>query len=164
MPDLKLSKDGEGFIKKFETLRLIGYLPTPKDKPTIGWGHTGLMPDGIHPVTIGAVITTNEAETLFQHDTKWASVAVNKANNERLAVSHPPLLQVQFDALISLVFNIGLINWNQSHVHECVSTGDETQIKKWWLAWNKQAGEILGGLVARREAEWQMWSNMGTVA
>lgn len=38
---MKLGTRGEVLIKSFETLRLTGYLPTPNDKPTAGWGHVG---------------------------------------------------------------------------------------------------------------------------
>jgi GH24 family phage-related lysozyme (muramidase) len=29
------------FIKGFETCKLNAYMPTPQDRPTIGWGTTG---------------------------------------------------------------------------------------------------------------------------
>ena len=158
------SQDGERFLKGFETLRLVGYMPTAHDRPTIGWGHTGMMPDGITPVQVGAVITEVEAEALYQHDTGWACAEMNKVNVERCAAGNPPLLQVQFDAGVSLVFNIGASNFQDSHVRKYIVAADNDNARPWWLAWDKQAGIELGGLDTRRLEEWQMYSNTGTVS
>lgn len=162
---MKLSPVGEQTLKGYEVLRLVGYLPTPKDKPTIGWGHTGFMPDGITPVTVGATITEDEAEQLFLKDTGWACAAANQANVER-CIEHPPLLQNQFDAMVCLIFNIGADEdgFGGSHVRKYIVAGDDAGARPWWLIWNKQGGVVLQGLVNRRLAEWQMYSGVSVVS
>lgn len=162
---MQLSQTGEDFIKSFETLQLTGYLPTVLDRPTIGWGHTGILRDG-SLVHIGSVITQQEAQYLFLADVSWACDAADTCNNMRIAAGNPPLLQPQFDALSSLIFNIGpnQTGFLGSHVRLYIIGGDEGNTRKWWKVWNKQAGKELAGLTHRRDAEWRMWSNMGTVS
>jgi lysozyme len=154
---MKLSDDGANFIKGFEALVLTGYLPTPDDVPTIGWGHTGEMPDG-SPVEVGSTITEDVANQLFEQDV----APVEDCINDVLAIV--PLVQQQFDALVSLVFNVGIGGFNASDLRQAIITGDEPNIKPNWLDWCYQNGVQLPGLVSRRNAEWQMYSNMGTVS
>jgi len=153
---MDLSQDGQQLIKRFEQLRLTGYLPTPHDKPTIGWGHTGKTLNGA-PVRLGVTITEAEAESLFLLDIQWAVKFANTANDER-SVENPPLLQPQFDALVSLIFNIGQHSFEYSHLRKAIVAADEAQTRAQWKVWCYQAGEILPGLINRRNAEWSMWS------
>jgi len=50
------------FIKSFEQCRLTAYMPTPRDRPTIGWGTTG--PD----VRMGMTWTQAQADARFARD------------------------------------------------------------------------------------------------
>src|SRR5688572_14151477 len=92
MNKLTLGPRGEILIKSFETLRLTAYLPTPNDVPTIGWGHTS----GVKP---GTKITESQAQAFFDLDVVSSVAAVNKLPCR--------LTQSMFDALVSLVFNVG---------------------------------------------------------
>ena len=51
-------------IQKHEALRLEAYMPTPHDKPTIGWGHTSTT-------KMGMKITMEQALALFRMDLTW---------------------------------------------------------------------------------------------
>lgn len=61
-----LGECGKKLIKSYETLRLEAYMPTPNDKPTIGWGHT-------KGVKMGDVCNVAQAEKWFLEDTAEAA-------------------------------------------------------------------------------------------
>lgn len=126
-------------IKKWEELRLKAYLPTPQDVWTIGWGHTRTAKQGM-------TITLPQAEALFEKDTAWAQNAVNT----RVKV---PLSQHQFDALVSLVFNIGEGAFAKSTLLRKLNAKDYEGAAQQFLVWNKQKGKTLKGLVRRRAEE-----------
>lgn len=137
---MQLGPRGEALIKGYEKLKLAAYLPTPKDKWTIGWGHTG--PE----VVAGLVWTLDQAEHAFLSDTGWAVLQVIRTTDVLLS-------QEQFDALASFTFNVGVTAEGHSTLIALVNQ------RKWMAAaaefprWNKQDGEVLAGLVARRAAE-----------
>lgn len=137
---MQLGPRGEALIKGYERLKLEAYLPTPKDKWTIGWGHTGLE------VTQGLVWTLDQAEAGFIRDTSGGVLQVIKSTDVLLS-------QQQFDALVAFTFNIGVTAEGHSTLLALVNQ------RKWMAAaaefpkWNKQDGEVLAGLVARRAAE-----------
>lgn len=131
--------DNDNLIKKWEALRLEAYLPTPEDRWTIGWGHT----KGVHK---GMTITRAEAEQFFDNDVKWAEDAVNK----HVTVG---LTQHQFDALVSLTFNIGATAFKKSTCLKRLNAGDYEGAAEALTWWNKQNGKTLRGLVRRRAEE-----------
>ena len=126
-------------IKKHEGLRLEAYLPTPNDVWTIGYGHT-------HTTKQGLKITEGQAESLLRKDITW----VEKAVNTLVVV---PLTQNQFDALSSLVFNIGEGAFSSSTLLRLLNAGDYEGAANQFLRWNKQKGVALKGLTKRREEE-----------
>lgn len=143
---MTLGPKGIALIKSWETFQIVGYLPTPNDKPTIGWGHTGA------DVQVGDVVTPQEAGEYFLSDTAWVQAAV--LNGLKVEVT-----QDQFDALCCLVFNIGPEAWRTSTVLKKINGREsEEEIEKWWKVWNLQAGKVLKGLVVRREAEWELFT------
>lgn len=129
----------EELIKKWEDLRLEAYLPTPYDVWTIGWGHT----KGVKP---GDVITEAEAQRLFDEDVQWAEDAVNK-------LVKVGLTQNQFDALVSLTFNIGETQFRNSTALKRLNAGNYEGAAEAMTWWNKQKGKVLRGLVRRRAEE-----------
>lgn len=126
-------------IKKWEGLRLEAYLPTPNDVWTIGWGHT-------LGVKKGDKITKEQAEAFFREDIKWAEEAVN--NSVKVSIS-----QNMFDALVSLVFNIGATAFKKSTLLKKLNKADYEGAANQFLVWNKQKGRILSGLSKRRSEE-----------
>lgn len=129
----------DNLIKKWEELRLEAYLPTKDDVLTIGWGHTR----NVYP---GMVITKEEAEMFFGEDVRW----VEKALNRLVKV---PLNQNQFDALASLVFNIGETQFRTSTILRKLNAGDYEGAAAEFPKWRKQKGKVLRGLVRRRAEE-----------
>jgi len=91
---MKISEEGlSELIKSFESIRLTPYL-CPKGKLTIGYGHVILPNENF------TEITQKEAVDLLRKDVSIAEECVN-------SFIKAPLMQYQFDALVSLCFNIG---------------------------------------------------------
>lgn len=136
-------------IKKHEGLRLNAYLPTKNDVWTIGYGHTKTAHRGM-------IITEERADQLLREDIKW----VEKAIRENVKV---PLAQNQYDALGSLIYNIGAGAFAKSTLLSRLNNGDYVGAANQFLVWNKQTNrktgvkEVLPGLVTRRKAERELF-------
>jgi lysozyme len=69
-----------------------------------------------------------------------------------------PLTQNQFDALVSLCYNIGSGNLISSTLVKMLKAGnDKAEVAKQFLRWNKAAGKELAGLTRRRNAEAELF-------
>lgn len=64
-----------------------------------------------------------------------------------------PLEQCQFDALVCWVYNLGPTNLRKSTLLKLLNAGDYHSTPNQIKRWNKAGGEVLNGLVRRREAE-----------
>jgi lysozyme len=64
-----------------------------------------------------------------------------------------PLSQNQFDALVSLAYNIGTNAFKTSTLVKYLNALDYKAAADQFLVWNKAGGSVLKGLVRRREAE-----------
>jgi len=126
-------------IKEHEGLRLNAYLPTPNDVPTIGYGHT-------KGVKLGMTITKAQAEQFLKEDLIWVDNAIARL----VKVS---LNQNQYDALGSLIYNIGEGAFQTSTLLRKLNSGDYQGAADQFLRWNKQKGKVLNGLTTRREKE-----------
>ncbi len=144
---MKTSDRGIDFIKSFETLQLKAYKAVQTEQYyTIGYGHYG--PD----VIPGTTITETEAERLLAEDL---------ADTER-AVSNSTagwnLKQCQFDALVSLAFNVGVNAFRNSTLLKLVKQGAcEADIRAEFGKWCHSGGRVLKGLQRRRQAEADMY-------
>lgn len=145
---MRIGQRGITLIRDFESCRLVGYLPTPDDVPTIGWGHTG--PE----VYVGLVWTQELADATLEIDLRRFENYVN----ELVTV---PLTQGQFDALVSFCYNVGqdidadniAEGLGDSTLLKRLNAGDYIGASSEFAKWTKQKGKILGGLVRRRHAE-----------
>ncbi len=126
-------------IKKHESLRLDAYLPTPNDVWTIGYGHTKTAKPGMK-------ITAAKAEELLCGDLAWVEASI--AKNVKV-----PLTQNQYDALASLIYNIGATAFAKSTLLKMLNQGDYHGAADQFLRWDKQKGKTLRGLTRRREEE-----------
>ncbi len=136
---MKIGKHGLALIKEFEGLRLKAYIPVKGDVPTIGWGHT-------RGVKMSDKITVKTAEKLLVKDLAPTVARVNR-------VVKVPLTQNQFDACVSLAFNIGLTAFSKSTL---VKKLNETPLQ--FLRWNKFKKKPLAGLTRRRKAEMKLFN------
>jgi len=136
-------------IKRHEGLRLKAYLPTPNDVWTIGYGHTKTAKQGM-------VINEAQADLLLRQDIEWVERAINR-------LVTVPINQNQFDALGSLVFNIGATAFAKSSVLRRLNEKDYNGAADAFLMWTKQRDRktnkmnVLPGLVKRRQEERQLF-------
>jgi len=129
------------FIRDYEKCKLKAYMPTPNDRPTLGWGSTG--PD----IKLGMVWTQAIADARFSHDLDRFSTGVSGA------IGRAPTTQGQFDALVSFAYNCGLAALNSSTLLKLHKAGEHDAAAGQFGRWSKQAGVTLKGLVKRRAAE-----------
>ena len=64
-----------------------------------------------------------------------------------------PLQQHMFDALVSWVYNLGSGNLQSSTLLRVLNEGKYDEVPAQIRRWNKSNGQVLEGLVRRREAE-----------
>ena len=140
---MKVSSKGLELIKEFEGFSSVAYLCSAK-KATIGYGNT-FSEDG-NPVKIGDQISKERAETLLKHVVDNFSVAVEV--DIKIEVS-----QNQFDAMVSLAYNIGLGAFKNSTLLRQLNRGNFVGASQEFLRWDKSNGKPLLGLTRRRERE-----------
>jgi lysozyme len=146
MAGRKASAAALDIIKRFEDLRLEAYL-CPAQVWTIGWGHTA----GVRP---GDSITPERAEELLEGDVARLEADLPK-------VIHVPLTEGQWDALVSLCFNLrggalGLPRLAPLLVAK-INAGDFAGAAEEFLDINRANGLVLAGLTRRRQAERELF-------
>ena len=135
---MKTSAEGIALIKKFEGCELESYL-CPADVWTIGYGTTKNVIEGMR-------ITENQAEELLKKDLETFEEEI-----ERLV--KVPLSQCQFDSLVAWTYNLGATNLKKSTLLKVLNRAEHDEVPIQIKRWNKANGEVLKGLVRRREAE-----------
>jgi len=138
-------------IEGSEGCELKAY-PCPSGIPTIGYGHTS-------GVRLGMTCTPAQASVWLSEDVRYA---------EELVHSHvtSPLDQNQFDALVSIIFNVGpgakgvkdgiifLASGQPSTLLRKLNAGDYAGAAEEFPKWCHGAGgTLLAGLVTRRARE-----------
>lgn len=73
------------------------------------------------------------------------------------AVLARPATQNQFDAMVSLAFNIGLSAFGRSTVLRKFNAGDTAGAAEAFRLWNKAGGQVSPGLVRRRAREVELF-------
>lgn len=146
---MKISRTGIDLIKKWEGCRLTAY----KDSVgvlTIGYGHTSAA--GAPSVKSGMTITQIEADGILTADLVKYEAAVSKA------LTRSPT-QSQFDAMVSLCYNIGTGGFAGSSVAKKFNAGDLKGAADAFLLWNKGGTpkRVIDGLTNRRAAERQLF-------
>jgi lysozyme len=145
---LTIGLAGISLIKKYEGCKLTSYL-CPVKIWTIGYGST-FYADGTK-VQAGQTISQETANELFLNILKGFVSGVEKSITSTIN-------QNQFDALVSLSYNIGLGAFKKSTVLKKVNANpNDATIESSFKAWNKGGGKILPGLVKRREAEAELY-------
>jgi len=140
---MKTSSQGRAAITQREGNKLTAY----KDGGgvwTIGVGHTTAA--GSPTVTAGLRITAEQSDEILSRDLAKFEKVVEDAITA-------PMKQNEFDAFISLAFNIGGSAFAKSTVARKFNAGDKIGTANAFLLWNKDNGKVIKGLVTRREAE-----------
>ncbi len=144
-----LSAAGIAFIELWEGLKLQAYRDS-KGLPTIGIGTTR-YPDG-SKVKMGDTCTKAQAYEWFRFDIARFEAFVNR-------VIKVPLNQNQFDALVSLIYNIGETNFTEGSVDDKLNTKQVDAALKTWLLYVNSGGKKIDGLVNRRNAEVKLFKS-----
>ncbi len=124
----------------------------PAGKPTIGYGHVILKGEERY---LTAALSEAEASALLLADVS-ATYGAHVAQQLTQAVT-----QNQFDAMVSLCFNIGTAGFSKSSVLRLANAGstDRAAITAAFGAWNKVTNpktklkEVSKGLTLRRSRE-----------
>lgn len=145
----RVIKEFEGCARRMEDGRLHAY-PDPGTGGvpwTIGWGSTG--PD-IGPDTIWS---QEDADRRFtEHLGQFAARVAT-------LLEGAPTSQSQFDAMVSLSYNIGTGNFGSSTLLRKHKARDYAGAAAEFGKWNKAAGKVLNGLVRRRAAEAALYAS-----
>ncbi|HLD90978.1 MAG TPA: lysozyme [Patescibacteria group bacterium] len=141
---MKIDTVGLDLIKKFEGFSSKPYL-CPAGIPTIGYGNT-YYEDGTKVKLTDAPITKERATEILNHVVATFAESVNEFVKIKVT-------QNQFNALVSLAYNIGLGNFSKSTVLRKLNIGDYEGAASSFLLWRKAGGKVVAGLVNRREAE-----------
>lgn len=152
--EMKLSESGMALLNEFEGFRSKPYLDSVK-KPTIGWGTT-YYPDGREVRMSDKPVTRAEAARIKQAVLNQDfSPAVNMMFADE--IERGEITQNMFDALISLVYNIGVMGLKASSIYRNIKAGRYSAAADSFLLYNKGRInghlEVIGGLVARRHKE-----------
>lgn len=149
---MKTSANGRALIESFEGLILQAYDDandkivkpgsTSKGTLTIGYGHTTAA--GPPRVYVGQKITKQQADEILASD-------LSKVEDDVTRLVKVPVTQNQFDALVSFHFNTGGLG--RSSVLKLLNQKDYTGAANALLQWNRGNGQVLKGLVIRRQAE-----------
>lgn len=140
---MQTSANGRKLIEQFEGLRLTAYADQ-RGIPTIGYGHTG--PD----VYLNEVITQEEADELLGIDLHHAEQAV-------MGAVKVPVNQNQYDAMVSLAYNIGGGAFSRSTLVKLLNLNDSLGASTQFLVWCKTNGVTNQGLLNRRLAEQKLF-------
>ena len=140
---MTVSPFGVDLICGFEGKRLTAY-DDGVGVWTIGFGTT-VYPNGIK-VKKGDTCTEAQAKTYMAHDLKKFEATVNKAVTVQLN-------QNQFDALVSLAYNIGTNAFSKSTLVKKLNANDIRGAADQFDVWVNAGGKHMQGLVNRRAKE-----------
>jgi len=140
---MELSDRGLAFLTEREGLLLRAY----RDSVgiwTIGVGHVIHPSDSADPEHL----TISEAQARM-----WLRLDVQIAERAVTALVTAVLLQHQFDALVSFVFNVGVAAFQGSTLLKRLNRGDLRGASEQFKRWAFAGGRVIAGLVDRRARE-----------
>ena len=141
---MKLGERGTEILKYFEGCKLTAYQDSV-GVWTIGYGHTKGVYDGM-------TITQDQAEQMLLSELEEYEGYIEN-------MVTVPLTQNQFDALVVWVYNLGPTNFRNSTLLKELNAGNYNAAGQEITRWNKAGGKVLAGLMKRREAEAQLFSD-----
>lgn len=156
---MNTGESGIALLKWIEKLRLLPYDDQTGKKitawckgATTGYGY--LIPIGEWSKYKDG-ITQEQAESLLLETLTPFEDAISSLVKIRLH-------QNEFDALILLIYNIGIQQFSASSLLRMLNDPNIitkfSSIEKAWKAFNKSQGRVNQGLINRRNAEWDIYS------
>jgi lysozyme len=143
---MKHSKELLDFVCKEEGFRSKAYKPLPNDRWTVGHGLTYIFGRAV-----------NETDKITEH----ASIhevdrILDKIDNSLNKKQIPDnVTQQEYDAVVSLVYNIGFSEFIVSNTAKLFYEGYRINHK--FPLWNKSNGEVVAGLINRRNKEKELY-------
>ena len=137
-----------------EGYRGEAYIPVKGDRPTKGFGDAQGVKPGDKTDPVRALIRLNQQVNVFEHEM-------------RKCIGNVPMFQHEWDAYVSLTFNIGLgkdgvadgfcyvKRGGNSTIVRRLKAGDYAGACEGILAWDKFKGQPLAGLTKRRQSEFR---------
>jgi lysozyme len=145
---MEVNKAGKDLIKQFEGCKLKAY-KCPAGLWTISWGLT-FYPDG-RKVKEGDVITQQQAEEYFD-------AVVNDFAKQVDVLVKSNVTANNFSAIVSFTYNVGIGNLKNSTLLKKVNANPkDATIPAEFRKWVRANGEVLKGLVRRRDAEAKLY-------
>lgn len=145
---MKLDSNGYKLIQGFEGLKLSAY----KDSagiPTIGYGNI-TYENGVK-VKMGDKITQDRADKLFQY-------FADKFASQVSPLIKKTITQNQFNAMVSLAYNIGIGAFSKSTLLKKVNVNpNDPTIKDEFMKWKLAGGKVIQGLLNRRAKEAELY-------
>ena len=138
---MKISTNGIDLICSFEGLRLKAY-DDGVGVWTIGYGTTVINGTKVKK---GDTCTVEQAKSYMANDLKQFESAVNQVK--------VPLNQNQYDALVSLAYNIGVSAFLNSTLFKKLNAKDYKGAAEQFPRWNRAGGKVMRGLTNRRSKE-----------
>ena len=138
---MKISTNGIDLICSFEGLRLKAY-DDGVGVWTIGYGTTVINGTKVKK---GDTCTVEQAKSYMANDLKQFESAVNQVK--------VPLNQNQYDALVSLAYNIGVSAFLNSTLFKKLNAKDYKGAAEQFPRWNRAGGKVMRGLTNRRASE-----------
>jgi lysozyme len=138
---LSLSALAFGVLVNYEGWCGSACIPIPGDVPTLGFGTT-------EGVKLGDTITPPKAVSRALQDVAKYEGAVKQCVKV-------PLHQYEYDAFISLSYNIGPGAFCGSTLVRVLNAGDYTEGCRQILRWDRAQGRQVRGLTLRRQAEYK---------
>ena len=137
---MKMSAVGLSMLKEFEGWVDHVYQDATGHN-TIGYGHLVKLGE-----TFPATITEERGEQILREDLEWAETVVTSS-------VRVPLSQNQFDALVSLTFNIGEGNFKRSTLLLRLNRGNYEAAADEFRKWIYSGEQVLSALQDRRAKE-----------
>ncbi len=146
---MDISQNGVDSLESLE-----GYSAEPYEcaskKWTVGYGHR-LYSKEARQSAWDMPCSLEDAKAILREDLEFFVKGVNKYVKRELT-------QNQFDAIVSLVYNIGLGAFKKSTLLKRINSGNFEGVPSQMRRWNKSDGRILKGLKRRRETEIKLWN------
>ena len=148
-----ISANGLEFLKAYEALKTHVY-DDGTGGMTIGYGHLltsnekasqSIVINGTG-VPYSGGLSTNQVDALFHQDVQKYVKGVQQAVKAQVN-------QVQFDAMVSLCYNMGVGGFRGSKVCQYVNAGNFDAATNAFMSVVTSHGQVLQGLVKRRRAE-----------
>lgn len=143
---MRTSQRGIDLVKRCEGCSLSVYADVV-GVLTVGYGHTSSN------LKLGQTVTQHTADVILQSDLERFEEGVTQLTRG------VTLTQNQFDALVCLTFNVGLVNFANSQLRRKLLAGDVGGAAAEFPRWCHAGGKVVDGLVNRRAAEAALFLN-----